>query len=106
MAKIKTVHGIKEHKVASEKEWLAARKKLLVEEKKFTKLHDELNLHRASCPGSKSKGNTFFDGPNGKETLADLFCGKSQLIVLSFHVRAGLEGSLRACSFWPTISTA
>ena len=50
MAKIKTVHGIKEHKVVSEKEWLAARKKLLVEEKKFTKLHDELNLHRRKLP--------------------------------------------------------
>ena len=40
MAAIKTVHGMKEHKVVSERQWLAARKALLVKEKKFTRLRD------------------------------------------------------------------
>jgi len=50
MAKIKTFSGVKEHKVVSEKQWLAARKKLLVEEKKFTKLRDKLNKKRRDLP--------------------------------------------------------
>ena len=100
MAKIKTVHGIKEHKVVSEKEWLAARKKLLVEEKKFTKLHDELNLHRRKLPWVKIEKEYLFDGPNGKETLADLFCGKSQLIVYHFMFGPGWKDGCPHCSFW------
>ena len=50
MPKIKTVHGIENRKVVSQNAWLVARKKLLVKEKKFSKLHDELNLQRRKLP--------------------------------------------------------
>jgi len=62
MPKIKTVRGIENRKVVSPRDWLAARKKLLAKEKKFSKLRDELSLQRRSCRGSKSKRNTFSTG--------------------------------------------
>src|SRR4029450_4118094 len=89
MAKIKTVHGIEEHKVVFEKKWLAARKKLLVKEKKFSKLRDELNLQRRKLPWVKIEKEYVFEGPTGKVTLTDLFCGKSQLIIYHFMFGPG-----------------
>lgn len=94
MPKINTVRGIENRKVVSQSEWLVARKKLLLEEKNFSKLRDELNLQRRKLPWVKVEKEYVFDGPTGKMTLADLFCGKSQLI-LSFHVRAGLAARVR-----------
>ena len=49
MPKIKTVNGIENRKVVSEKEWLVARKQLLLKEKKFSKLRDELNIQQGSA---------------------------------------------------------
>ena len=83
MPKIKTVHGIENRKVLSQREWLAARKKLLAKEKKFSKLRDELNLQRRKLPWVKIEKEYVFDGPTGKVTFGDLFCGKSQLITVS-----------------------
>src|SRR5436189_3911050 len=93
MTKIKTVRGIENRKVVSQKEWLAARKKLLEKEKKFSKLRDQLNLQRRKLPWVKIEKEYVFDGPTGKATLADLFCGKSQLIVYHFMFGPGwMEG--------------
>lgn len=100
MPKIKTINGIKEHKVVSQKEWLAARKKLLVKEKKFSKLRDELNQQRRKLPWVKIEREYVFDGPQGKVTLAELFCGKSQLIVYHFMFGPGWEEGCPHCSFW------
>ena len=50
MPKIKTVRGTENRKVVSQRRWLAARKKLLAKEKKFSKLRDELNLQRRKLP--------------------------------------------------------
>ncbi len=100
MAKIKTVHGTKEHKVVSEKAWLAARKALLVKEKKFSRLRDELNRQRRNLPWVKVDKEYVFDGPDGKVTLADLFCGKSQLIVYHFMFGPGWKEGCAHCSFW------
>src|SRR5256885_4526411 len=100
MPKIKTVHGIENRKVVSQKEWLAARQKLLVKEKKFTKLHDELNLQRRKLPWVKIEKEYAFDGPTGKVTLADLFCGKSQLIIYHFMFGPGWKEGCEHCSFW------
>jgi len=72
------------HAVVSEGEWLRARKKLLVKEKKFTRLQDELNAERRDLPWVKVTKKYMFDGPRGHETLADLFDGRSQLIVYHF----------------------
>ena len=100
MAKIKTVHGIKEHKVVSEKEWVTARKALLVKEKKFSRLRDELNRQRRELPWVKLEKEYAFAGPGGKVTLADLFCGKSQLIVYHFMFGPGWKEGCPHCSFW------
>jgi predicted dithiol-disulfide oxidoreductase (DUF899 family) len=100
MPKIKTVHGIENRKVASQKEWLVARKKLLVKEKKFSKLRDELALQRRKLPWVKVEKEYVFDGPTGKVTLADLFCGKSQLLVYHFMFGLGWKEGCAHCSFW------
>ena len=100
MPKIKTVHGIENRKVVSPKEWLAARKKLLVKEKKFSKLRDELALQRRTLPWVKVEKEYVFDGPTGKATLADLFCGKSQLLIYHFMLGPGWKEGCAHCSFW------
>src|SRR6267154_2769981 len=99
MPKIKTVRGIENRKVVSQKEWLVARKKLLLKEKKFSKLHDELNLQRRKLPWIKIEKEYVFDGPNGKETLGDLFGGKSQLIVYHFMLGPDWKEGCPSCSF-------
>ena len=100
MAKIKTFSGTKEHKVVSEKQWLTARKKLLVEEKRFTKLRDKLNQKRRDLPWVKMEKDYLFDGPDGEETLGDLFGRKSQLITYHFMFGPGWDEGCAHCSFW------
>jgi predicted dithiol-disulfide oxidoreductase (DUF899 family) len=100
MAKIKTFSGVKDHKVVSQKEWLAARKRLLAKEKKFSKLRDELTRQRRALPWEKIEKEYVFDGPNGRETLAELFCGKSQLLVYHFMFGPDWGEGCAHCSFW------
>jgi len=100
MPKIKTARGIENRKVVSQKQWLAARKKLLVEEKKFSKLRDQLNLQRRKLPWVRIEKEYVFDGPSGKVTLGDLFAGKSQLIIYHFMFGPGWKEGCPHCSFW------
>ncbi len=100
MAKIKTFSGVKDHKVVSQREWLAARKRLLAKEKKFSKLRDELTRQRRALPWEKIEKEYVFDGPNGRETLAELFCGKSQLLVYHFMFGPDWGEGCAHCSFW------
>jgi predicted dithiol-disulfide oxidoreductase (DUF899 family) len=100
MAKIKSFHGVKEHKVVPHAQWLTARKKLLVKEKKFSKLRDEMNRQRRELPWVKIEKEYVFDGPDGKETLSDFFAGKSQLIVYHFMFGPGWGEGCAHCSFW------
>lgn len=100
MPKIKTIRGSENRKVVSPKEWLAARKKLLAKEKKFSKLRDALNLERRKLPWVKIEKDYVFDGPNGKVSLADLFDGKSQLIIYHFMFGPGWGEGCAHCSFW------
>jgi predicted dithiol-disulfide oxidoreductase (DUF899 family) len=92
--------GVKEPRVVSVKEWMAARKALLVKEKKFTRLRDELNQQRRKLPCVKVDKDYVFDGPIGKETLAELFDGSSQLIVYHFMFGPGWKEGCPHCSFW------
>ena len=87
------------HKIVSEKEWLAARKNLLAREKELTRERDELNRQRRELPWVRVEKNYVFDGPNGKETLADLFVGRSQLIVQHFMFGPGWKEGCVGCSF-------
>ena len=100
MSKTKSKNGTPGHKVASEKQWMTARKALLVKEKKFTRLRDELNQQRRNLPWVKVDKDYVFDGPNGKETLAELFDGSSQLIVYHFMFGPGWKEGCPHCSFW------
>jgi len=67
--KIKTVRGIENRKGVSQKEWLVARKKLLLKEKTFSKQRDALNLQRRKLPWLKIEREYVFDGPAGKVTI-------------------------------------
>lgn len=100
MPKIKTVHGIENRKVVSQKEWVAARKKLLVKEKKFSKLRDEMNRQRRKLPWAKIEKDYIFEGPRGKVPFADLFDGKRQLIVYHFMFGPDWKEGCPHCSFW------
>jgi len=100
MPKIKTVRGIENRKVVSQKEWLVARKKLLLKEKKFSKLRDKLNLERRKLPWVKIEKKYVFDGPNGKVPFADLFCHKSQLLIYHFMFSPDWDEGCEHCSFW------
>jgi len=95
-----TVTGRRESpKVVSQAAWLAARKELLTKEKEFTRLRDELSRQRQELPWEKVEKEYVFDGPNGRETLADLFGGKSQLIVYHFMFGPGWQEGCQSCSF-------
>jgi predicted dithiol-disulfide oxidoreductase (DUF899 family)/uncharacterized damage-inducible protein DinB len=86
-------------KVASPAEWVKARKELLAKEKEFTRLRDELSRRRRELPWEKVDKNYVFEGPKGKETLADLFDGRSQLIVYHFMFGPGWKEGCPSCSF-------
>jgi predicted dithiol-disulfide oxidoreductase (DUF899 family) len=88
-----------QREIVSETEWLVAREDLLTREKEFTRQRDSLNAARRALPMVKIEKSYVFDGPNGKETLAELFDGRSQLIVYHFMLAPGWEEGCRACSF-------
>src|SRR5258708_1491231 len=100
MPKLKTFDGVRDHKVVTQKEWLAARKRLLVKEKKFSRLRDQLNQDRRDLPWEKVEKEYVFDSPDGKVTLAELFCGKSQLVIYHFRFGPGWKEGCPHCSFW------
>jgi predicted dithiol-disulfide oxidoreductase (DUF899 family) len=89
-----------DHALVSEAEWVEARKRLLAKEKEFTRLRDELNRERREMPWVEVREQYVFDGPNGKETLADLFAGRRQLIVQHFMFDPNWEAACKSCSFW------
>ena len=88
-----------QHQVVSQEEWLAARKRLLSKEKEFTRLRDQLAAERRALPWVKVEKDYVFDGPDGQETLADLFDGRSQLLVYHFMFGPGWEQGCPSCSF-------
>ena len=60
------------HHVVNHQEWIEARKRFLAKEKALTHLRDELSQERRELPWERVEKNYVFDGPNGKETLADI----------------------------------
>jgi predicted dithiol-disulfide oxidoreductase (DUF899 family) len=99
MNTVLTGTGIREHEVVSPADWTAKRKELLSKEKEFTKLRDELSRQRRELPWEKVSKQYVFDGPKGKESLSDLFDGRSQLIVYHFMFGPGWEEGCPSCSF-------
>jgi predicted dithiol-disulfide oxidoreductase (DUF899 family) len=87
------------HNIVSQDQWLAARKALLAKEKEFTKARDALSAERRQLPWEKLDKSYVFEGPEGKETVADLFGGRSQLIVYHFMLGPGWAQGCPSCSY-------
>jgi len=99
MTTLTTSTEIKRHEVVSPQQWIARRKELLRKEKEFTRLRDDLSRQRRELPWEKVEKQYLFDGPNGNETLADLFAGRSQLIIYHFMFGPGWEQGCPSCSY-------
>ncbi len=93
-------YNIKNHPVVSHGEWLAARTALLTKEKEFTRQRDALSQQRRELPWEKVDKQYVFDGPHGKETLAELFENRSQLVVYHFMFSPEWDEGCPSCSFW------
>lgn len=86
--------------VVSREEWLVARKEHLAKEKEFTQLRDQLSRQRRKLPWVKVDKEYVFQGPNGKETLSELFAGRNQLLIYHFMFGHDWEEGCPSCSFW------
>jgi len=88
-----------DHEIVSRKEWLAARKALLSLEKEETKLRDKVRAERLALPWVKVDKAYTFNTPEGRKSLADLFDGRSQLVVYHFMYGPDWEAGCPGCSF-------
>ncbi|MDP6516925.1 MAG: DUF899 domain-containing protein [Alphaproteobacteria bacterium] len=87
-------------KIVSGAEWLAARMAHLEKEKEFTKLRDELSRQRRELPWERVEKDYVFEGPEGAETLSEVFDGRSQLITWHFMYGPTWDEGCPSCSFW------
>jgi len=76
--------AIATHRIATREEWAAAREELLAREKEHTRLGDELARQRRELPWVRVEKEYRFDTGDGTRTLAELFDGRSQLLVYHF----------------------
>jgi predicted dithiol-disulfide oxidoreductase (DUF899 family) len=90
----------KQHAVVTNKQWLKARTVLLSKEKEFTRLRDKLSRQRRELPWERVEKKYVFDGPGGKESLAELFENRSQLVVYHFMFNPVSDEGCKHCSFW------
>jgi predicted dithiol-disulfide oxidoreductase (DUF899 family) len=97
------------HKVVSHDEWVAARKKHLAKEKEFTRLRDQLSRERRELPWEVVEKEYTFEGENGRQMLAEIFDGRSQLVIYHAmfdpetagpHTSWTTDAACYACSFW------
>jgi predicted dithiol-disulfide oxidoreductase (DUF899 family) len=88
-----------QHPIVSRDEWLKARKALLEKEKEETHLRDAVRAARQALPWVRVEKNYVFDAPAGKKSLADIFDGRSQLIVYHFMLGPGWKAGCPGCSF-------
>ena len=98
-----------EHRVLSHDKWVEARKKHLAKEKELTRLRDQLSRERRELPWELVEKSYTFEAGRGAQTLADLFDGRSQLVI--YHAMfnpetAGpkttwtVDAPCFSCSFW------
>jgi predicted dithiol-disulfide oxidoreductase (DUF899 family) len=99
MTKTKSRPAAALHRIVSRQAWNGARLRLRAEEKKLFKAHDRLKARRRALPWVRIEKDYVFDGPGGRESLADLFGGKKQLVVYHFMFAPGGEACPH-CSFW------
>jgi predicted dithiol-disulfide oxidoreductase (DUF899 family) len=86
------------HKVGTREEWQAAREDLLEREKEHTRMGDELARQRRELPWVRVEKEYRFDSDEGTRTLAELFDGRSQLLVYHFMFGPSYETACPACS--------
>lgn len=89
-----------QNRVVSHEEWLKARLELLSAEKEFTRQRDALTRRRMAMPWERVEKSYRFEGAKGVLSLADLFEGRSQLIVYHFMLGPDWEEGCKSCSFW------
>jgi len=87
------------HRIVTRDEWLAEHRQHLVKEKELTRQRDRLSADRRALPWVEVDKTYVFDGPHGRETLAGLFDGRSQLIVQHFMFGPGWAEGCTGCSF-------
>jgi predicted dithiol-disulfide oxidoreductase (DUF899 family) len=88
------------HKVVSRDEWTVALQALLAKEKELTRQRDHVSQERRRLPWVKVDKEYTFDGPNGRETLSDLFAASGQLLVYHFMFDPSWDEGCKSCSFW------
>ena len=86
------------HRTGTRDEWLAARHDLLKAEKELTRLNDDLARQRRELPWVRIEKDYVFDTEEGEATLADLFRGRSQLIVYHFMYGPDWDEGCPSCS--------
>jgi predicted dithiol-disulfide oxidoreductase (DUF899 family) len=87
-----------DHKVAGREEWEAARDQLLKREKEHTRMADELARRRRELPWIAIEKEYRFDADEGTRTLAELFDGRSQLLIYHFMFGPTYEAGCPTCS--------
>src|SRR5882757_1973282 len=88
----------REHNIVSQEEWIAARLGLLKEEKELTRRSDELARRRQELPWVRIDKKYRFDTDEGSASLADLFRGRSQLLVYHFMFGPDYTPGCPSCS--------
>jgi predicted dithiol-disulfide oxidoreductase (DUF899 family) len=88
-----------DHPIVSREQWIAGRMRLLAREKELTRLHDQIARERRALPLVHVDKNYVFDALEGPRTLADLFDGRSQLMVQHFMFAPGWEQGCKSCSY-------
>lgn len=85
-------------KVGTQEEWQTARDELLAEEKKLTRRNDELARQRRELPWVPIEKEYSFETEGGTKSLAELFGGRSQLLIYHFMFGPGYEAGCTVCS--------
>jgi predicted dithiol-disulfide oxidoreductase (DUF899 family) len=86
--------------IVSREAWLDARRAHLAREKEFTRLRDQLSAERRALPWVRVDKDYRFDGPDGRQSLAELFGPRGQLIVYHFMLGPTWQEGCKSCSFW------
>ncbi|MCH8116586.1 MAG: DUF899 domain-containing protein [Proteobacteria bacterium] len=86
--------------IATDEEWLAARRALLQEEKALQRARDQLAGKRRRLPWRRIESDYEFEGADGRRSLSDLFGNASQLLIYHFMYHPDWEEGCKTCSFW------
>jgi predicted dithiol-disulfide oxidoreductase (DUF899 family) len=93
-----TTDGITNHAVVPHEEWLKTRIEFLAKEKEFQRLRDELSQQRRDLPWEAVTKPYVFEGVGGTRTLAELFDGRSQLVIYHFMFGPNAKAGCPHCS--------